>query len=89
MEVEAIAVPRGAALLWIRVGSPLDARLTALPNQVVERIVSIPTGFMVETLDSDTGTTSYYEVANLIVCRVQPLSEEPTAVITASAMRHL
>ncbi len=72
MDIQAIAVPRGAGLLWIRVGAVLDAAFGGLPDQIVERIVRVSTGFEVETRDSRTGAIKAYEAPDYLVMRVIP-----------------
>ncbi len=76
MEVRAIALPYGAVPKWIRVGSLLDPVFPCGPNEMVERIVRIPTGFRIQTRDAITCEVSYYEAPAPFVIRVEEWSGE-------------
>ncbi len=78
MDVQAIALPHGATLVWIRVGSPLDPLFAQRPGEIVRRIVNTGTGFRVETSGSDTGEVKHYETCSQFVSRVHGL-DGPTA----------
>ncbi len=76
IEVQALGVPCGAGLLWIRVGVGLDPAFGSLPEQIVERIVRVSAGFQVETRNPRTGAVKFYEAPDYLVSRVVPLPVE-------------
>ncbi len=78
--VRAIAIPHGAALVWIRVGSRLDPILARWPDEVVTRIANLGTGFRLETCDAATEVARYYEVPGYVVSRVELWSGESRPV---------
>ncbi len=75
MDVQAIAFPKDAGLVWIRIGCLLDATVAVRPHEIVERIMSIPTGFLVETRDSSSGAAGFYQAPGYVISRVELLTE--------------
>ncbi len=78
MDVLAIALPHGATLVWIRVGSPLDPLFAHRPGEIVRRIVRTGMAFRVETSGTDAGEVRHYETCSQVVSRVRGL-DVPTA----------
>jgi hypothetical protein len=74
LNVQAIAIPHGAALAWIRLGRALDEALVHRPGEVVVCIESIATGFRVETENATTAAVGCYDVPSYFVSRVESLN---------------
>ncbi len=76
MQIRAIALPRGAELLWIRVGKYLDPMLGHRPDETVESIRPERTGYKVETVCQPDGKGWSYLVDRLFVSRMETASGE-------------
>ena len=89
MDVQAIALPHGTALTWIRVGALLDAMFARGSDEVVQGISRIPSGFRVETKDSATNTIRYYQAPGYVVSRVESSSGDPASGYAESTEKSL
>ncbi len=76
MQVRAIALSKGAELLWIRVGKYLDPIFGHRRDETVESITPDRTGFKIQTVSADADGRWSYGVDSIFVSRLETTAGE-------------